>query len=202
MPAPHVAAAVVLAAGDSTRLGRNKLLLDLGGQAVVRRAVRAAIDAALDPVIVVLGHEEGRVREELAGLPCEVLVNPDHARGAGTSLKAGVARVAATKAEALVLALADMPLVTAGMLATLVGRWHEAGARLVVSHYGDTQAPPNLFSRSLFHELLTVDDARSARPVIQRHSAEAVVVRWPTDALQDLDVDADYERLLARLAEP
>ena len=168
-------AGVVLAAGSSVRLGRNKLLLDLGGETVVRRAARAAIEAGLDPVIVVLGHEAGRVREELLeGLPCVVVLNPEHARGAGTSVRAGVAHASETKAEALVLILADMPLVTAGMIATLVARRRDTGALLVVSRYGETQAPPNLFDRSLFGELLASDDTSCAKPVIRRHAAEAV----------------------------
>lgn len=195
-------AGVVLAAGSSVRLGRNKLLLDLGGETVVRRAARAAIEAGLDPVIVVLGHEAGRVREELEGLPCVVVVNSEHTRGAGTSVRAGVAHASETKAEALVLILADMPLVTAGMIATLVARRRETGAQLVVSRYGETQAPPNLFDRSLFGELLASDDTSCAKPVIRRHTAEAVAVEWPPEALQDLDVAADYEQLRARMAVP
>jgi molybdenum cofactor cytidylyltransferase len=193
---------VVLAAGSSSRLGRNKLLLDLGGETVVRRAVRAGIQAGLDPVIVVLGHEAGRVRGELEGLPCVVVVNPDHPRGAGTSVRAGVARASETNAEALVLMLADMPLVTAEMIATLVARRRETRARLVVSRYGETQAPPSLFDRSLFGELLASDDKSCAKPVIRRHTAEAVAVEWPPEALQDLDLPADYDQLRARMALP
>lgn len=197
-----VVAAVVLAAGASTRLGRNKLLLDLGGEPLVRRAVRCAADARLDPVVVVLGHEAERVRDALVGLPCETVVNPDHAMGAGASLRAGVARAAATRADALVLTLADMPLVTPEMIATLVLRWRETRARLVVSRYGDAQAPPTLFSRSLFAEILASHDARGAKAAVARHSGDAVTVPWPPACLQDLDVHADYERLLARLAAP
>ena len=74
----NAAAGVVLAAGSSTRMGENKLLLPLGGETVVRRAVRTAVEAALDPIIVVLGHEPERVRAALAGLPCRTVVNPDH----------------------------------------------------------------------------------------------------------------------------
>jgi molybdenum cofactor cytidylyltransferase len=193
---------VVLAAGASTRLGRNKLLLDLAGESVVRRAVRGAVEARLDPVFVVLGHEAERVREELAGLECEAVVNPDHARGAGTSLRAGVARAARTTAEALVLTLADMPLVTPGMIATLVTRWRETRAPLAVSRYGQAQAPPTLFSRSLFDEILDSDDAWGAKPIILRHSEDALAVPWPPASLQDLDVAADYEEILARLPRP
>ncbi len=199
--APAVAG-VLLAAGSSVRLGRNKLLLELGGETVVRRAARVAVEAGLDPVVVVLGHEAERVREELNGLPCVVVVNPDHTRGAGTSVRTGVARVSETKADALVLILADMPLVTADMIAALVGRRRETGAPLVVSRYGDTQAPPSLFERSLFPELLASDDKSCAKPVIRRHAAEAVALEWPADALRDLDVAEDYEQIRARVTGP
>ena len=181
-------AGVVLAAGSSTRMGRNKLLLDLGGEPVVRRAVRSALEARLDPVIVVLGHEADRVGGELAGLDCLTALNPDHELGVGTSIRTGVARAPAD-ASALLLILADMPFVTASMLEALVDR------------YGDIPAPPNLFDRSLFSELLANDDEHGARQVIRRHQANAVFVSWPADALRDLDVAEDYAQVRAQLAE-
>src|SRR5512134_588822 len=99
-------AGLVLAAGSSLRMGRNKLLLDLAGETVVRRTVRVALEAGLDPVTVVLGHEADRVRAELLGLPCRTVVNPDHARGVATSLRVGVAQVP-TEVDAIVVVLAD-----------------------------------------------------------------------------------------------
>ena len=192
-------AAVVLAAGSSTRMGRNKLLLDLGGETIVRRAVRAAVDAGVDQVVVVLGHEEPRVRAELEGLPCTPIVNPDHAEGAGTSVRTGVRQVAAG-ADAIVVVLADMPFVTADMIATLVQRYRETGAPLVASHYGDVQAPPTLYDRALFEELLAIPGERCAKQVVRRHESEAVVVAWPESALRDIDVPADYEGARAELA--
>lgn len=192
-------AAVVLAAGSSTRMGRNKLLLDLGGETIVRRAVRAAAGAGVDQVVVVLGHEEPRVRAELEGLPCTPIVNPDHAEGAGTSVRTGVRQVAAG-ADAIVVVLADMPFVTAEMIATLVQRYRETGAPLVASHYGDVQAPPTLYDRALFEELLAIPGERCAKQVVRRHENEAVVVAWPESALRDIDVPADYEGARAELA--
>src|SRR6185295_1646906 len=113
MPEKRVTA-IVLAAGASTRMGRNKLLLDVGGETLVRRAVRAAIEGGADEVVVVLGHEEDRVRAELRGLDCRPVVNPDHAEGAGSSVRAGVRQAAG--ADALMIVLADMPFVTAEMI--------------------------------------------------------------------------------------
>jgi len=193
-------AGVVLAAGSSSRLGRNKLLLELGGESLVRRAVRTTLAAHLGPTIVVLGHEAELVRSELAGLACDVVVNADHARGAGSSLRCGVARASQTRAESLVLTLADMPLVTPAMLQGLVRCSRETGAPLVVSRYGDVQAPPHLFTRRLFTELLASDDENGARAVVRRHSAETRVLEWPAPALKDLDVNDDYDQLRSSFA--
>ena len=191
-------AAVVLAAGSSTRMGRNKLLLELAGESVVRRAVRAAVQAGVDRVVVVLGHEEDRVRAELSGLACRTIVNPDHAQGVGTSVQAGVREAA--DADAVVVVLADMPFVTAGMIAALVERYRATGAPVVASHYGDVQAPPTLYDRALFAELLSIPGERCAKQVVRRHEHEAAVLDWPVDALKDIDVPADYEGIRAHLA--
>jgi molybdenum cofactor cytidylyltransferase len=194
MPEPKVAA-VVLAAGASTRMGRNKLLLEVGGESLVRRAVRAAIAARVDEVVVVLGHEEDLVRAELRGLACTPIVNPDHAEGAGASVRAGVRQAAG--ADALVVVLADMPFVTAEMISMLVQRYRATRAPLVVSHYGDVQAPPTLYDRALFDELLAIPGERCAKQVVQRHEAEAEIVSWPVAALRDIDVPADYDDVRA-----
>jgi molybdenum cofactor cytidylyltransferase len=197
MPEARVAA-IVLAAGASTRMGRNKLLLDVAGESLVRRAVRAAIEGGVDEVVVVLGHDEQRVRAELDGLACVPVVNPDHAEGAGTSVRTGVRRAAG--ADALMVVLADMPFVTAEMIATLARRYRASRAPLVVSHYGDVQAPPTLYDRALFEELLAIPGERCAKQVVKRHEAEAEVVTWPAAALRDIDVPADYDGVRAELA--
>ena len=184
----------MLAAGSSTRMGRNKLLLEIEGETLVRRVVRAAGGAGVDRVLVVLGHDEARIRAELEGLRCETVVNPDHARGAGTSLHTGVRHVAA-EASAVVIVLADMPFVTAAMIAGLVDRYRATRAPVVFSRYGDIQAPPTLYDRALFAELLAIDDDRGGKQVVLRHQADAEAVTWPESALHDIDVPADYDRI-------
>lgn len=194
-------AAVVLAAGSSTRMGENKMLLALGAETVVRRAVRAAVEAELDPVIVVLGHEPERVRAALAGLSFRAVVNPDHLSGKGTSLQFGIAEVASTTtAAAAVVMLADMPFVTAAMLARVAAREGTA-ARMVVSRYGEVNAPPILYDRSLFAELLALPGEACGKEMVRRHRAEAVALSWPEHALADIDRPEDYERIVVELAE-
>ena len=176
-------------------MGRNKLLLEIGGETLVRRAVRAAGGSGVDRVVVVLGHDEARIRAQLHGLPCEAVVNPDHARGAGTSVHTGVRHVAAAEASAVVIVLADMPFVTATMIAGLVDRYRAIRAPVVFSRYGDIQAPPTLYDRALFAELLAIDDDRGGKQVVLRHQAEAEAVAWPQSALRDIDSPADYDRI-------
>src|SRR5258706_7987926 len=86
-------AGVVLAAGTSSRMGRNKLFEPLGGTSVLRRAVGIAREAGLDPVLVVLGHQSDRALRELAGLRCAPVLNAEFARGMNTSLRAGISAV-------------------------------------------------------------------------------------------------------------
>ena len=200
MPAERggAVAGVVLAAGSSTRMGRNKLFFELDGETLLRRVVRRALDAGLDPVLVVVGHEAERVRAELAGLPCTPVDNPDHALGVNRSLRTGISHVP-ERARAAVVMLADMPFVTSRMVSTLVARYRKSTAPLVISAYGDVNAPPMLYGRALFPELRQMSGSGCGRQVVRRHRDEAIAVSWPEAALQDVDVPEDYERIRAEL---
>jgi molybdenum cofactor cytidylyltransferase len=191
-------AGVVLAAGTSSRMGTNKLFLSLGGETVLQRAVRTAATAGLDPIIVVLGHENERARAALDGLRCAPVVNPDFVQGINTSLRSGIAAVPESAAAALVL-LADMPLVTAEMLAAIVAHYRNGDAPLVVSNYAGVDAPPMLYDRTLFPELRALEGEGCGKKVVKRHRSEAVQIAWPAGALTDLDLPADVERVRAQL---
>jgi molybdenum cofactor cytidylyltransferase len=177
-------------------MGRNKLLLRLEGEAVVRKAARRALDAGLDPVIVVLGHDSEIVALELEGLPVRIVVNRDHAEGIHTSRRAGLAAVPSVAGAAVVL-LADMPFVTEQMLATLVARYRDSDALLVTSDYAGETAPPNLYDRELFAEIAGQKGEGRAEGVARRHGIAALAVAWPAFALADLDLPEDYERASA-----
>lgn len=196
-PAAGPVAGIVLAAGAASRMGRNKMLLPLGKESVLRRAVQCALSAGLDPVLVVLGHEAERAQEELRGLPVQPVVNPRHALGINTSLSAGAGAIPPRAAAAVVI-LADMPAVDPAMIGAVVQRYRETGAPLVTACYGQTPAPPTLYDRRLFPELTGGEGEGRGREVVRRHWGEAVRVPFPEAALADLDVPEDYERARAR----
>ena len=189
-------AGILLAAGTASRMGSNKLLFELDGESLLRRAARRALAGGLSPLLVVLGHQAERAREELAGLPCQVVVNPDYEQGITTSLQAGVAALSPAARAAVVL-LADMPFVTPEMIAGLAARYRETGAPLVISDYDGVNAPPMLYDRSLFGEIRAMDGGRCGKQVVKRHRAEAEILAWPVAALADVDVPEDYARAKA-----
>ncbi len=189
-------AGVVLAAGNSTRMGRNKLLLELNGEPVIRRAVGRAIDAGLSPVIVVLGFEADRVREALSGLTHHEVTNPEFEAGINGSVRLGIGAVPQPAIAAVVM-LPDMPFVTTSMLETLMARYRESEAPLVISRYGDVNAPPMLHGRMLFPEFDGPDGEGCGKHVVRRHRGEAIIVEWKPAVLTDLDVPEDYERVKA-----
>ncbi len=192
-------AGVVLAAGASSRFGANKLLIDIDGEPIVRRAARRALEAGLAPVIVVLGFEADRVVEALQGLDVVPVVNPDHSTGMHRSLQAGIERVP-PDCEAAVVILADMPLVTAAMSAAVVARFRSGPETLVISRYGEVQAPPTLYARALFPALRAAG-AGGGRAVVRDRRREAAALDWPPALLADLDRPEDIERLRLPVSE-
>jgi molybdenum cofactor cytidylyltransferase len=189
-------AAVVLAAGLSSRMGENKLLIELQGKSVVRHAVEMARTAGLSPILVVVGHQRERIAAALDGDECVQVLNPQYASGMHTSLCAGIACVP-SGCKAAVVMLADMPLVGAPMLRELVSTFQTTAAPLVVSTYEGVLAPPVLYSRALFSELLLDDSEGNGRRLIQRHRSRARELAWPATALLDLDRPEDVERVRA-----
>jgi molybdenum cofactor cytidylyltransferase len=193
-------AGVLLAAGSSTRMGEsNKMLLKIDGESLLRRAARRAVEAGLDAVVVVLGHDAERAAEELDGLAVRPAVNRDHAAGIVTSLRTGLAALPPEVVAAMVL-LADMPFVGPEMMASLVALYRASEVPLVISDYEGVNAPPMLYDRSLFSELVAMDDGRCGKQVVKRHRHQASTIGWPAFALADLDTPEDAERVLAAVA--
>ena len=186
-------AGIVLAAGTSSRHGENKLLLRIDSEPLVRRVARQAVEAGLSPVIVVLGHEAERVAAALGGMPVEPVVNPAYRAGMHGSIQAGIAHVPGDCTAAVVL-LGDMPLVTAAMVVVLAERFRGGEEPLVLSLYGEVQAPPTLYARTLFPALAGAG-AGGGREVVLAHRGEAAEICWPEALRADVDRPEDAARL-------
>jgi molybdenum cofactor cytidylyltransferase len=185
----HNIAAVVLAAGRSTRMGGpNKLLAEIGGRPLVRIAVEQALASRAKPVIVVTGHERERVEAALKGLPVQFVHNPDFATGLGGSVRTGIAAVPAA-ADGAIVCLGDMPQVDAALIDRLIaGFAPEQGALAVVPTIDGQRGNPVLWSRRFFPDLMAIEGDVGARNLINRYG-EAVVEVPVTGKGALVDVD-------------
>lgn len=188
--------AVVLAAGASSRMGTQKLLLPIGHEPLLTRVVRQVCAAGFDDVLVVLGSDHERTRDALEGLAVRTAVNLDFASGMGSSFRTGVEHL--PHSEAAMFALADQPFVTASEYRAVLDTYRRTHSPIVSVRYGDVTAPPHLFARRFFPELAALE--HGARPVLTRHRDEATVLVFAPDLLIDMDTPEDYERVKARLA--
>jgi len=171
----HRVAAVVLAAGRSTRMGAiNKMLAEIGGKPLVRIAAEQAVASRAKPVIVVTGYEREKVEAALKGLPVRLVHNSDYPEGLGTSLKAGIAAVP-EEADAAIVCLGDMPQVDAALIDRLIAALDpERGALIVVPSIDGRRGNPVVWSRRFFHDLMSIQGDIGARHLIGSY-AEAVV---------------------------
>jgi len=193
-------AALVLAAGRSTRMGAvNKMLAEIGGKSLVRIAAEQAVASHAQPVIVVTGHEHEKVEAALKGLPVRFVHNPDYAEGLGTSLKAGIATVP-EEADAAIVCLGDMPQVDAALINRLIAALDpERGALVVVPSIDGRRGNPVVWSRRFFHDLMAIQGDVGARHLIGNYSEAVVEVPVAGEAAL-IDVDTP-ESLLAVKAE-
>lgn len=182
-------AAVVLAAGRSTRMGSNKLLEKVGGVPMVRLVVEAALASRARPVHVVTGHQADAVAAALAGLPVTLVANAAFASGLASSLKAGIASLSGTACDAAVVMLGDMPRIEGRHVDRLIAAFApKEGRSIVVPVRADKRGNPVLWSAELFPEMLEVAGDTGARHLIGQHAESVAEVDLDTDAIF-LDVD-------------
>ncbi len=193
-------AAIILAAGSSSRMGagRHKLLLPLNERPVLAHVIEAALESQARPIIVVLGHQAEQVRAQLTHYSMDSVItyveNPDYLQGMSTSMRVGLTylqnqmNAEIANVDSALILLGDQPLVTARMLDTLVDTWHMTGKPIVAPLYAGKRGNPTLFAESLFPELLQVPGDEGGRSVVERHRQELATVELG-DAVANYDVD-------------
>src|SRR5947207_4600408 len=183
--------AVILAAGGSSRFGRPKQLLNFGGTTLVRRMVDLARDAACKPVIVVVGEQKNEIAEQLRGGGATLVENENWRAGIGTSIRAGVKKVAAdANAGAVVLLLCDQPFVDAKLVRELIALRTRANKPIVACSYDDSLGVPALFDRSCFAALLALQDSSGAKPLILANLARVTELPF---SLGKIDIDTEED---------
>jgi len=195
------AAAIVLAAGESSRMvGRFKLLRTIAGEAMVRLPVSAAVRAGLDPILVVVGHRAAEVREALADLPVQILENRDYREGVATSVAIALdALKGDPAAEAAVILLGDEPGIRARTIIRVLDKWRDSAAQAVRVEYRDRPGHPVLIDRSAFTKLEGLEGDRGLRDRLFGSGEEACQASVDEDAPIDVDTEEAFHAAVARL---
>ena len=189
---PNGIAGLVLASGSSERFGAaNKLTAQLGGMAIVRRTLVAYLEAALYPVVLVVGHQQQEVIAAVRGLDVIIVRNPDFRLGQSRALVRGM-RALPADAGAAVIGVGDQPFLTAAIIDRLIAAYQETGKSLVVPRYQGSRGNPVLFDRAHFPALEAIEGDQGGRMVLASNHNEIVWVEMG-DARPSLDIDTESD---------
>ncbi|MBW2022033.1 MAG: nucleotidyltransferase family protein [Deltaproteobacteria bacterium] len=190
-------AGLILAAGESTRMGRPKQLLAIKGRPLICRVVEMSLASLLDKTVVVLGHQAQRVKEALEGhgLTSKVIIveNEHYKRGMGTSIRAGLTAVKDTIDHVMII-LADMAHIDSNLINILLTNYLDSGKDLGAVKIQGRRSHPVVFSKRYFQELLGLDSDKGGRQIFAAHEQSALMVDAGAAYREiDLDTPEDYE---------
>jgi molybdenum cofactor cytidylyltransferase len=192
---PHVSI-VLLAAGGASRFGSAKQVIPIDGTAMVRHCARNAMNSGA-PIAVVTGAHREKVDDVLRDLDVTTIHNAGWNLGMGSTIACGVGVATQNPGvEAVIILLADQPLVSGDDLRDLISHYRKQPDRIIAASANGTIMPPCLFPRSYFPELLTLRDQSGARAVLQRYADRIVAVPMPNAAV-DIDTKEAYAQFCA-----
>jgi molybdenum cofactor cytidylyltransferase len=187
-------AAIILATGQATLLGDSKQIPPLASSTLVAHSARTALDADLDPVIVVIGHDAENVEKALTGLPVQWVFDPEFAEGQSSSLRKGLDALPSRTGAALFL-FADQPFVTSAMIRTLVQTHRLTFAPACIPVFEGQRGNPILFDKALFRELGELRGDFGGRVLLDKYADLIVTVPANPTVLLDIDTPKDYKKL-------
>ncbi len=212
MQLPVSTAAIILAAGSSSRMGggRHKLLLPLHGRPVLAHVIDATLASQARPVVIVLGHQAEQVRMQIFSGKIQqdvILVeNRDYLQGMSTSMHLGIQTLTsygymnskhACPVDSALVVLGDQPMLTSEVIDSLITIYRRTGKRIVAPVYAGKRGSPVLFDKSCFPELLEITGDEGGRKVVERHKEDVEAVEM-SGAMANYDVDTweAYQQVL------
>lgn len=192
---------IVLAAGMSTRFGKNKLLYPIQGKPMIRRVVEETIKAGIK-VVVVLGHEKERIKQALDYLDVKFVENPNYEEGMSTSVKAGLKAVM-DEAKAVMFLPGDVAFIQARQIRAVYDAYKKGGGLIVIPTYRGRGGHPILFDRSIFEEIMGItEEGRGLKSVVQAHRGKIKMVELGTARiLVDIDTEMDLKERVREIQE-
>jgi molybdenum cofactor cytidylyltransferase len=188
--------AILLAAGESRRMGQFKQLLRFADKSFVEHCVDNLLASRIDEVIIVTGHREFDIRRAVGARPVKFAHNPDYRSGMASSIKCGV-RALSENARAFILALVDQPQIGTAVINLVIEAYEKKPALIVIPAYQGKNGHPILLDLTLKEEILRFDPELGLRQVVRTHREQVMRVEVTNaEILEDFDSPEDYERAL------
>ena len=190
-------AAIILAAGSSSRMGRSKQMLEINGEKLLAKTVKTVLASQIRDVVVVLGAEEHVHRQILKAFAVSVVFNDQWTKGMGSSIKAGLHHLVSSGStcDAILIFVCDQPLLTPEIISTILQRFEQTKKPVIASGYANVPGVPVLFASSYFPKLEQLPDDHGAKSIIQQNPSDVVIVLFPGGEI-DLDTIEDYNTFL------
>lgn len=187
--------AIILAAGDSRRMGQPKMLLPWGNLTVIEHVVNTFLRAGIEDVLVITGGAHEKVCSALAPYPIRKIHNQDYATGEMlSSIQSGIRHLSGGT-RAAIIGLGDQPQIQENSIRTIFEAYRASGSSLVVPSFERKRGHPWLVARSLWDELLALQPPQTPRDFLNKHSAQIQYVNMDTPTiLADLDTPDDYQK--------
>ena len=188
---------IILAAGSSSRLGRQKQLLGYNGKTLLSHVVSAALKTVNTFSIVVIGSSNEEMQQELSQTNIHVVINHQWQHGISSSIKAGLAELLQLhpRLDACIFAVCDQPFITPQLLEALITKYEQSGKGIVAATYAGTAGTPALFSRKYFAELASLQKDEGAKPLLQKYISDLATIPFDGGEI-DIDTPEDYKKLI------
>jgi len=188
---------IILAAGESKRLGNPKQLLSFEGNTLLVRVAATASASGLYPVMAVLGANAEKIKSALNIPGIQVVNNDNWQEGMASSIRKGLTTMMELfpQVDGVVLLVCDQPYLHHGLIKTLIEAQRNAGLPAAAASYGEKLGTPALFHKHLFPELMSLSGDTGARKMLERNRENVVEVEFER-GIVDIDTQEDYERLL------
>ncbi|MGD0124858.1 MAG: nucleotidyltransferase family protein [Terriglobia bacterium] len=191
-------AGLILAAGESSRMGTPKATLAYRGRTFLEAIVETLREGGLERILVVLGHQAAEIQPRVHS--AQVVINPDYRSGQTSSLQAGLRALIADDTEAVLLCLVDHPAVSTETVRMMASAFRECAAPVVIPTYHGRRGHPVLIGRHLFEELLALTAGAGADSVVRKYRAATKFVEVEDEGIIiDVDDPESYRRLISQL---
>lgn len=190
---------IILAAGNSSRLGEPKQLLQYQNKSLIRHVAETALEAIMYPIIIVTGSNENLIVDELSELPVHFIQNNDWQEGMASSIRIGTSELLRLNptVQSVILAVSDQPFVTSQLFLDLIEKAEISSESIVACSYENTIGTPVLFQKKYFDSLLALNGSEGAKKLLKQFKDNVVSVPFPLGGI-DIDTKEDYQKLLNR----